>query len=93
MLLAIAATIPLMELLLTLPFFAHVAKPLPSREGILPKKSWRKNAAITLFLAGVGIGGGLFKIVFLVGTVFVTAVTVLSGFNYLAKNRSILSVK
>jgi hypothetical protein len=48
---------------------------------------------ITLFLAGVGIGGGLFKIVFLVGTVFVTAVTVLSGFNYLAKNRSILSVK
>lgn len=47
----------------------------------------------TLFLAGVGIGGGLFKIVFLVGTVFVTAVTVLSGVNYLVKNRSILNVQ
>jgi len=47
----------------------------------------------TLFLAGVGIGGGLFKIVFHAGAVFVTLVTVLSGFNYLAKNRSILSIK
>ena len=47
----------------------------------------------TLFLAGVGIGGGFIKIVFHAGAVFVTLVTVLSGFNYLVKNRSILSVK
>lgn len=66
MLLAIAATLPLMELLLMLPFFAPVAKPLPPREGILPRKSWRKNAAITLFLAGATypfmtqLGHGLF---------------------------------
>ena len=66
MLMAVAAMIPLMELLLTLPFFAAVAKPLPSRDGILPKKSWKKNAAITLFLAGASypfmtqLGHGLF---------------------------------
>ena len=66
MLMAVAAMIPLMELLLTLPFFANVAKPLPSSEGILPKKSWRKNAAITMFLAGASypfmtqLGHGLF---------------------------------
>ena len=66
MLMAIAAMIPAMELLLTLPFFASVAKPLPSRDGILPKKSWWKNAAITLFLAGATypfmtqLGHGLF---------------------------------
>ena len=66
MLMAIAAMLPLMELLLELPFFASVAKPLPSRDGILPKKNWRKNAAITLFLAGATypfmtqLGHGLF---------------------------------
>ena len=47
----------------------------------------------TLLLAGLGIGGGIFKIVFHVGTAFVTLVTVLSGFNYLAKNRSILNMQ
>ena len=66
MLMAIAAMIPLMELLLTVPFFKKAAMPLPSRDGILPKKSWRKNAAITLFLAGATypfmtqLGHGLF---------------------------------
>ena len=66
MLLAIAAMIPFMELLLTLPFFASVAQPLPAAEGILPKRKWRKNAAITMFLAGATypfmtqLGHGLF---------------------------------
>ena len=66
MLLAIGAMIPLMELLLTLPFFVSVAQPLPAAEGILPKRKWRKNAAITMFLAGATypfmtqLGHGLF---------------------------------
>lgn len=66
MLMAIAAMIPLMELLLTLPFFASVAKPLPGREEILPRKRWWKNAGITMFLAGATypfmtqLGHGLF---------------------------------
>ena len=66
MLLAIAAMLPLMELLLQIPCFATVAKPLPSKDGILNKKSWRKNAAITMFLAGATypfmtqLGHGLF---------------------------------
>ena len=66
MALAVAAMLPLMELLLTLPFFAEVAKPLPSGEGILAKKAWWKNAAITMFLAGASypfmtqLGHGLF---------------------------------
>ena len=66
MLLAITAMIPLMELLLTLPFFASVAQPLPNAAGILPPKKWRKNAAITMFLAGASypfmtqLGHGLF---------------------------------
>ncbi|MBR5558809.1 MAG: CDP-diacylglycerol--glycerol-3-phosphate 3-phosphatidyltransferase [Oscillospiraceae bacterium] len=47
----------------------------------------------TLFLAGIGIGGIVFSVVFHVGAAFVTLVTVLSGVNYLVKNRSILSVK
>ena len=52
MLLAIGAMLPLMELLLQTPFFASVAQPLPGRAGILPKKRWWKNAAITMILAG-----------------------------------------
>ena len=52
MLLAIGAMIPFMELLLSLPFFRKAAVKLPRKKGILPKKSWQKNAAITLFLAG-----------------------------------------
>ena len=66
MLLAIAAMLPLMELLLATPFFGEVAKPLPSRNGILPGKQWKKNAAITMAIAGVTypfmtqLGHGLF---------------------------------
>ena len=53
MLMAIAAMLPLMELLLRTPFFGYVARQLPSREGILPKRRWWKNAGITVLLAGV----------------------------------------
>lgn len=53
MLMAIAAMLPLMELLLQTPFFRPVAQPLPSREGILPKGRWWKNAVITVILAGI----------------------------------------
>ena len=66
MLMAIAAMLPLLELLLQIPFFASVAQPLPPRSGILDKKSWRKNAAITMALAGITypfmtqLGHGLF---------------------------------
>jgi len=66
MLLAVAAMLPLMELLLKVPFFAGVAKSLPDRAGILTKKSWRKNAAITMAIAGITypfmtqLGHGLF---------------------------------
>jgi len=52
MLLAIAAMLPLMELLLTLPFFRGAAVPLPAFDGILPPGRWWKNAAITMFLSG-----------------------------------------
>lgn len=52
MLLAIAAMLPLMELLLQTPFFRSVAQPLPSRDTILPRGRWWKNAVITLLLAG-----------------------------------------
>lgn len=52
MLLAIAAMLPLMELLLELPFFRGAAVPLPSRGGILTGRRWWKNAAITMFLSG-----------------------------------------
>ena len=66
MLLAVGAMLPLMELLLQMPFFAKTAKPLPSREGILPRKKWWKNAFITMALAGITypfmtqLGHGLF---------------------------------
>ena len=52
MALAIAAMLPLMELLLQTPLFASAAQSLPSEAGILPKKRWWKNAAITMALAG-----------------------------------------
>ena len=53
MLMAIAAMLPLMELLLRTPFFGYAAQQLPPREGILPNRRWWKNAAITVLLAGV----------------------------------------
>ena len=52
MMMAIAAMLPFMELLIKIPFFGAVVTPLPARDGILPKKRWWKNAAITMFLAG-----------------------------------------
>ena len=52
MLMAIAAMLPFLELLLGTSFFKDVARPLPSRERILPKGRWWKNAAITILLAG-----------------------------------------
>ena len=52
MILAIAAMLPLMNLLLETPFFASVVQPLPGKAGILPKGKWWKNAAITMGLAG-----------------------------------------
>lgn len=52
MLCAVAAVLPVMELLLKLPFFAVVAQPLPARESMMNKKRWWKNAAITMVLAG-----------------------------------------
>ena len=66
MLMAVAAMPVLMELLLNIPFFASVAVPLPDRQGILGRKSWWKNAAITMLLAGgtypfmTQLGHGLF---------------------------------
>ena len=66
MLLAVAAMLPLMELLLEIPFFAPVAQPLPGKEGIASRKKWWKNAAVTMFLAGATypfmtqLGHGLF---------------------------------
>ena len=66
MLMAVAAMLPLMELLLQTPFFKNAAKPLPSRDGILPQKKWWKNAAITMAIAGITypfmtqLGHGLF---------------------------------
>ena len=66
MLMAVAAMLPLLELLLQTPFFKKAAQPLPAREGILPRKKWWKNAAITMLLAGITypfmtqLGHGLF---------------------------------
>ena len=52
MLLAAFAMLPLMELLLRIPFFKKAAVGLPSKEGIASTGRWWKNAAITMFLAG-----------------------------------------
>ena len=52
MLCGVFAVLPLMELLLRIPFFASVAQPLPARETMMGKKRWWKNAAITMALAG-----------------------------------------
>ena len=48
---------------------------------------------LTLALAALGIGGGLFHWVFQIGAFLSTLLTVISGANYLIKNRSILNVK
>ena len=66
MLMAVGAMLTLMDVLLHTPFFRSLAQTLPSRDGILPRKKWWKNAAITMFLAGITypfmtqLGHGLF---------------------------------
>lgn len=52
MLCAIAAMIPLMELLLnSVGFFKEFAQPLPSESGIKPRGKWWRGAVITVLLA------------------------------------------
>ena len=51
MLCAVFAMLPLMELLLTVPFFAKIAQPLPSKDGIKTKKKWWRGAVITVLTA------------------------------------------
>ncbi len=53
MLCAVAATLPLMELLLTLPFFSAIVQPLPSKSSMKDKKSWWRAAVITIAIAAV----------------------------------------
>ena len=50
---AIAAMLPLMELLLTTKFFSNVAFALPNENTIVNSKKWRTNAIITIALAAV----------------------------------------
>ena len=53
MLLAIAAMLPFMNLLLTVPFFAGVAQPMPNRpEKTVKGWKWWKGAIITVLIAG-----------------------------------------
>lgn len=51
MLCAIASLIAVMELLLTLPFFAKVAQPLPDKGGVKTNKAWWRGAVITMLIA------------------------------------------
>ncbi len=51
MLCAVFAMIPVMELLLCVPFFAKAAQPLPPKEGIKPRGKWWTAAIITILLA------------------------------------------
>ncbi len=66
MLMTIFAMLPLMELLLKIPLFAGAATNLPSRDRILNKKQWWKNAVITMLIACITypfmtqLGHGLF---------------------------------
>lgn len=66
MLMGICAMAALMNVLLHTPLFGKLVQPLPVKEGILPRKKWWKNAAITMLLAGgsypfmTQLGHGLF---------------------------------
>ncbi len=51
MLCAVASLIATMELLLTVPFFAPVAQPLPAESGAKTNKKWWKGAVITMLIA------------------------------------------
>lgn len=51
MLCAVASVLPLMELMLLTPFYSAVVQPLPSKGKVLSKKTWIKNAVITVLIA------------------------------------------
>ena len=51
MLCAVASLVAMMELLLTVPFFAKIVQPLPSREGVKSNGKWWRGAVITMLLA------------------------------------------
>ncbi len=51
MLFALASLLAVMELLLTLPFFAKIVQPLPSPSGIKSTGKWWRGAVITMLLA------------------------------------------
>jgi hypothetical protein len=53
MLCCIGAMLPLMELLLQIPFFSKVAQPLPPASGVKKTGKWWKNAVITMLIAGI----------------------------------------
>ena len=52
MLCTLAAIVPLMELLLALPFFSKLVQPLPPKAAIKPKGKWWGGAVITMLIAG-----------------------------------------
>ncbi len=52
MLCAVASLLPMMELLLTIPFFAKAVQPLPPKNGIQTKGRWWRGAIITMLIAG-----------------------------------------
>lgn len=51
MLCAVAAMLPLMNLLLTLPYFDAIPQPLPPKETMKTNKKWWKGCVITMLLA------------------------------------------
>ena len=51
MLCAVAAMIPLMEILLTIPFFESIPQPLPPKETMKTNRKWWKGAIVTMLLA------------------------------------------
>ncbi len=53
MLCTVAAMLPLMELLLTTPYFEKLTQPLPARAGIKTGKKWWKGVVITMLIAGL----------------------------------------
>ncbi len=52
MLFGVASLLAVMELLLTLPFFAKIRQPLPAETGIKTPGQWWRGAIITMLLAG-----------------------------------------
>ena len=52
MLATLLAMVPLAELLLTVPFFASIPQPLPTKANIKPKGKWWRGAITTMLIAG-----------------------------------------